>query len=158
MDHTRNRRPAPSRMFADVRAMAPVAGMPPKITEPILAIPCPISSQFDRWRCPVIPSATRAESSDSIAPNNAIAIASGKISWIWSRLVLGIHGTGSEAGILAKTRTYRLDGKTRCVGNDRRNSHSDDHPGDFGVDPPNCEYQRQRPDEIRNAQGFIVGA
>ena len=50
-----------------VRAMAPVAGMPPKSGDAMLATPCATSSMFDRCRPPIMPSATTAESSDSIA-------------------------------------------------------------------------------------------
>ena len=38
----------PLRTLVAVRAIAPVAGMPPKITEPMLATPCAMSSMFER--------------------------------------------------------------------------------------------------------------
>ena len=41
-----------------VRAMAPVAGMPPNRAEPMLPAPWASSSRFERWRKPVMPSAT----------------------------------------------------------------------------------------------------
>ena len=44
-----------------VRAMAPVAGMPPNSGVSRLAAPCAISSVFESWRSPVTPSATVAE-------------------------------------------------------------------------------------------------
>ena len=50
-----------------VRAMAPVAGMPPKSGETMLATPCATSSMLERCLPPIMPSATTAESSDSIA-------------------------------------------------------------------------------------------
>ncbi len=50
-----------------VRAMAPVAGMPPNSGEAMLATPCATSSMLERCRPPIIPSATTADSSDSIA-------------------------------------------------------------------------------------------
>jgi len=34
-----------------------------------------ISSMFERWRPPIMPSATTADSSDSIAPRSAMAMA-----------------------------------------------------------------------------------
>ena len=37
---------APDRMFVAVRAIAPVAGSPPKIGDAILATPCATSSTF----------------------------------------------------------------------------------------------------------------
>ena len=58
-----------------VRAMAPVAGIPPKMGEAMLAIPCPISSVFELWWSPITPSATVADSSDSMAPSTAIVTA-----------------------------------------------------------------------------------
>ena len=68
-----------------VRAMAPVTGIPPKMGTVILASPCPISSVLELVREPVIPSATVAESSDSMAPSTAIVKAEGS-----SRLMLAI--------------------------------------------------------------------
>ena len=64
---------APARMFVTVRAMVPVAGMPPKNGTAKFATPCAMSSWFGSclgvslsW------SATRAQSSDSIAPSSAM--------------------------------------------------------------------------------------
>ena len=53
---------APARTLVAVRAMVPVAGSPPNRLEAMLATPCATSSQFDRCRRPVMPSATTAES------------------------------------------------------------------------------------------------
>jgi len=58
-----------------VRAIAPVAGMPPKRAEHTLAIPCPMSSVLGRCLAPIMPSATTAESNDSMAPKSAIVTA-----------------------------------------------------------------------------------
>jgi len=41
--------PPPLFMLAAVRAMAPVAGMPPKSTEPRLPTPWATSSMLQRW-------------------------------------------------------------------------------------------------------------
>ena len=43
---------APERMLVAVRAMAPVAGIPPKSGETMLAIPCATSSTLGLWRSP----------------------------------------------------------------------------------------------------------
>ena len=43
---------APARMLVAVRAMAPVAGSPPKSGEAMLAMPWAISSTFGLWRSP----------------------------------------------------------------------------------------------------------
>ena len=64
-------------MLAIVRAIAPVAGIPPKNGTTIFATPWPISSVLELWRSPITPSATIAESRDSIAPNIAIVNATG---------------------------------------------------------------------------------
>jgi hypothetical protein len=62
-------------MLAAVRAMAPVAGMPPKQIEAMLAAPWAQSSRLDLCRPPIMPSATTAQSSDSIAANSAMVVA-----------------------------------------------------------------------------------
>ena len=55
-----------------VRAIAPVAGMPPNSGDAMFATPCATSSMFERCRPPIMPSATTADSSDSTAPSIAI--------------------------------------------------------------------------------------
>ena len=62
---------APLLTLVTVRAMVPVAGMPPKNGVTKFAIPCAINSWFGLCRSPIMPSATRAHSRDSIAPRNA---------------------------------------------------------------------------------------
>ena len=72
---------APARTLVTVRAMVPVAGMPPKNGVTMLATPCAISSWFGSWRlCSLMLSATRAHSSDSMAPSSAIVMI-GIVSW-----------------------------------------------------------------------------
>ena len=51
---------------------------------------------------PLMPSATTAERSDSIAPSNARAMASGKTARIFSRLKAGSEGDGNPDGIAPK--------------------------------------------------------
>ena len=67
----------PLLMFVIVRAIAPVTGIPPKIGETIFAAPCAINSVFELCLSPVTPSATVADSNDSIAPSIAIVKAAG---------------------------------------------------------------------------------
>ena len=55
-----------------VRAMAPVAGIPPNNGVTMLATPCATSSMLDRCLDPIMPSATTADSSDSMAPSIAM--------------------------------------------------------------------------------------
>jgi hypothetical protein len=65
---------APLFTLVTVRAIVPVAGMPPKNGAMKLATPCAISSWFGSCRSSIMLSATRAHSSDSIAPSSAIVI------------------------------------------------------------------------------------
>ena len=60
-----------------VRAIAPVAGMPPKKGTTTFATPWAMSSVFELCLSPITPSATIADSKDSIAPNIAMVNAEG---------------------------------------------------------------------------------
>ena len=60
-----------------VRAMAPVAGIPPNSGAIILAAPWAISSVCEAWRSPMTPSATAADNRDSMAPSTAMVMATG---------------------------------------------------------------------------------
>ena len=64
-------------MFVIVRAIAPVAGIPPKKGTTIFAIPCAISSVLELCLSEITPSATIADNNDSIAPSIAIVKAAG---------------------------------------------------------------------------------
>ncbi len=68
---------APLRTLVAVRAIAPVAAMPPKKGATRLPRPWATSSASGSWRRRIMASATTAESSDSIAPRKAIAMADG---------------------------------------------------------------------------------
>ena len=92
----------PARTFVAVLAIVPVAHIPPNRAVPILATPCAISSIFERWRRPVIPSATTAERSDSIAPRKAIVAASGIRDTKRSIEIVGRFGMGSVFGMPPK--------------------------------------------------------
>ena len=89
----------PFLIFVAVRATAPVAGIPPKIGLNIFAMPCAISSVFESCFVPVIPSATLALKSDSMAASIAIETAVGNSLVITDGLISGIDGSGNEAGI-----------------------------------------------------------
>ena len=58
-----------------VRAIAPVAGIPPNNGEAMLAMPCPMSSVLELWWSPMTPSATVADNRLSMAPNTAMVTA-----------------------------------------------------------------------------------
>ena len=93
---------APARTLVTVRATVPVAQMPPNRAEAILATPWATSSQLDRWRRPVMPSATTADSSDSMAPSTAKAMASGSTAAALARLMSGNDGSGGKRGMAPK--------------------------------------------------------
>ena len=86
---------APDRTLVTVRAMVPVAGMPPKNGTTKLATPCAISSWFGSCLGrPEIWSATRAHSSDSTAPSSAIVM----VGAISSRTVSHEKSGNAKAG------------------------------------------------------------
>ena len=85
----------PLLMFVIVLAIAPVAGIPPKIGVTIFATPSAINSVFELWWSLIIPSATVAESNDSIAPSAAIVTATGNRFLMASQLSAGISAFGS---------------------------------------------------------------
>ena len=76
-----------------------VAGRPKNRALAMLAVPWATSSWSERWRKPVIPSATTAESRLSIAPRKAIAAAEGISSRTIWRETLGKCGAGNADGI-----------------------------------------------------------
>ena len=90
-------------MFVAVRAIAPVAGRPPKSGEKIFAIPWPISSLFESCFAPIIPSATTAERRDSMAARIAIETAVGNTVLIVVNEKSGADGVGRLEGILYRS-------------------------------------------------------
>src|SRR2546428_2944598 len=93
---------APFLILVAVRAIAPVAGMPPKRGVTILAIPCPMSSRLLLCLLPDMPSATTADNKDSIPPSMAITNAGGSNSFIFSKENCGRVSVGSMLGIAPK--------------------------------------------------------
>ena len=81
---------APDRIFVAVRAIAPVAGIPPTIGDTRLATPCAISSTFELCRSPLMLSATTAESRLSTAASKATVSAEGSSGMIRSARNSGI--------------------------------------------------------------------
>ena len=86
----------PLLMLVIVRAIAPVAGIPPNKGATMLAAPCAISSVLESWRSPITPSATVADNKDSIAPSTAMVIATGNNSLIASQLRAGTTASGNS--------------------------------------------------------------
>jgi hypothetical protein len=106
---------APARTLVAVRAIVPVTTMPPNSAAPTFAAPCATSSQFERWRRPVMPSATVAESKDSMAPSKAKANASGRTAAILARLKAGSAGAGRPAGTPPKREPIVSIGKPKSA-------------------------------------------
>src|ERR1700683_4437443 len=88
---------APARTLVAVRARAPVAGSPPNSAEATFATPWATSSQLERCRPPIMPSATTAESSDSIPARKAIVKELGNSSRVRSNGMCGITRCGNCA-------------------------------------------------------------
>src|SRR5207244_2516456 len=95
--------------FVAVRAIAPVAGIPPNSGDAIFATPCATSSMFERWRPPIMPSATTAESSDSTAASSAIVKAGPASAWMTGIDRCGKRGCGRAAGTAQVTDLARED-------------------------------------------------
>ena len=95
---------APERTFTAVRAIAPVAGIPPKNPAAIEASPWPVSSRSGlygpdgRPSGPTMPAATRAESRDSIAASVAMETAGMSRPPTAAGSIKGMEGAGSECG------------------------------------------------------------
>ena len=129
---------APARTLVAVRAMVPVTQMPPNSAEPILATPCATSSQLERWRRPVMPSATTADRSDSMAPSSAKAMASGSTACILARLKAGIAGAGRLLGMPPKRVPMVSIGRFRTTVSTAASPTATSMPGQ-------CGFQRLRP-------------
>ena len=90
-------------MLVTVRAMVPVAGMPPKKGTTKLATPCAISSWLGSWRGRRLSwSATRAHSSDSMAPSRAMVTVGVTRSLTVSQQNSGRAKAGSPCGMPPK--------------------------------------------------------
>src|SRR5262249_41697123 len=90
---------APERILVAVRAMAPVAGIPPTSGTAILAIPCATSSTLGLCLSPLIRSETTADISDSIAPKSATVNAGESSGTIIDGSNVGTTIDGSPCGI-----------------------------------------------------------
>ena len=86
-------------MLVAVRPIAPVAAKPPNNGAAMLAMPCPISSWLESWRVPAMPSATTADSSDSMAPSIAIVNAGPISSMTRAAVISGNCSVGRPCGM-----------------------------------------------------------
>ena len=89
--------------LAAVRAMAPVAGMPPNSTEPMLPTPCATSSMLQRWWPEIMESATTHDSSDSMAARMAMVMPLANSSRNKSRLSWGNCSVGRPASMVYRS-------------------------------------------------------
>ncbi len=113
---------APARTFVAVLAIVPVTQNPPKSAAPILATPCATSSQFERCRRPVMPSATTADRSDSMAPKSVNEMAAGSTAATFSTDRFGRLGAGKDEGMPPNLVPMV------CAGRDRRTVARDATP------------------------------
>ena len=90
---------APARIFVAVRAIAPVAGIPPNNGEARLAMPCATSSTLELCLVPLMLSATTAESRLSTAARSATVMAEGNSGTTWSSRNAGMESLGKPVGI-----------------------------------------------------------
>jgi hypothetical protein len=143
--------------FVAVRAMAPVAGMPPKNGTTRLAMPWPISSALARWRPPIMPSATIALSSDSMAPSSAIDSAGENRAPICEKSKRGSEGLGRPVGTSPKrlpmVSTCRLKTCTTMVVS--RSAISG--PGSRREMRDHCCVMSTEPRQIAAAVMFVCG-
>ena len=77
--------------------------MPPKMGEAMLAMPWAISSVLESWRSPMTPSATAADSNDSMAPSTAMVMATGNRFFTASQLRVGTVASGKAAWMLKRS-------------------------------------------------------
>ncbi len=142
---------APARTFVAVRAIVPVTQMPPNRLDAMLATPCATSSQFERCRRPVMPSATTADSSDSIAPSNANATAFGSTSRTLLKLTSGRPGSGNVFGMPPKREPIVVTSRLSDGARRRQRRHGDQHARPLrppalerNDDDDRCERERHR--------------
>ena len=134
-----------------VRAIAPVAGIPPNIGATMLATPCAISSMLDRCLPPIIPSATTAESSDSMAASSAIVNAGPTRAVTCSSETCGTIRCGSAALMRAKPCADRLDGNVEQPDRQRRGDQRHERARNSVADPrpqdhdQQCDARQRRP-------------
>ncbi len=119
---------APERILVAVRAIAPVAGMPPKNGDARLATPCATSSTLELCRSPLMPSATTAESRLSTAASSATVNAEGSSGKMCSARQCGRENAGkaernsAEAAADRLYRRVKAPAPLRCRSTGRRSS------------------------------------
>lgn len=149
---------APDLMFVAVRAIAPVAGIPPNNGATMLAIPCPNNSRLELCLSPVIPSATTADSNDSIAPSAAMTSAGVNNVPIFAHVISGNCSLEETAGcpvrsadrfhLSRKKKSRKYSGNNqphKQHGNTRENSwheNNDKETDDSGQDAISVDHSQ----------------
>ena len=135
----------PERTFTAVRAMAPVAGIPPKRGAIRFARPWPNSSRSGLWASvSLMPSATLAESRLSRPARSAIANAADTSSPSWSPPRLGSAGRGKAGGQIADA----WCGHPSEPGEDRRENHREKRSRDRAMQASRADHDDgHEPDE-----------
>jgi hypothetical protein len=125
----------PFLILVAVLAMAPVTGMPPNNPEKIFEAPCATSSMFERCLPPIIPSATTAESKDSMLPSKAIAMAGCMSNLIVAKSMPGTEGMEILFGISPNLLSIVSTGKFEKIYDAVLNRMTTIDPGDLFADP-----------------------
>ena len=138
---------APLLALVTVRAMVPVAGMPPKNGVTKLATPWAISSWLGLWRSPIMPSATRAHSSDSIAPSKARVRVGMTKAWALAQLNSGHTQLGRLEGMPPKRLPMVSNGKPHQAVSAVANTSTTMEPGKLATPRTHGEgaWTRRRP-------------
>ena len=120
-----------------------------------MATPCATSSTLDLWRPPIMPSATTAESSDSIAASSAIVNAGEKSSRTRSSVRSGRWGAGIEAWISPKRVPIVSTGSPSQPDGQRCSQNRDDRGRDGARElrPGEENHERSRGDADRSRRG-----
>ena len=146
--------------FAAVRAMAPVAGIPPNSTEPMLPTPCATSSMLLRWCELIMLSATTQDRSDSIAARMAMVMPLG--SWSASRSTLSWGMRNSGRSLLMTYRspmvlTCMPKPLTRAIPHDERDKGSGDAFADLRPGEQDGEADRSHDERLPVGRSDALG-
>ena len=144
---------APVRTLTAVRAMAAVAGMPPKSGTTRLAMPWPNSSRSGSCRSPTLmPSATVAESRLSSAASAATATAGSSSAPSWPGSDAGQRG-GRAAG---RDRADGRDGRWAAATTSGRDDDRGQRHGQAGTEPG--REQHRTGDQAGDQDGRPLGS
>ena len=121
--------------FVAVRAIAPVAGMPPNSGAAMFATPCATSSMLDRCLPPIMPSATTADNSDSIPARSAIVNAGPTSAVTVGEGHAGERRTRNAGVDGAEPAADRLDRQREQMHHGGGGEQGDERPRDPHIEP-----------------------